>query len=236
MTAPDLGRCNRCGWPLKATIKEGCTEGNCEQRPLPPIREVKAPVDVVVEALARVAEQMIEDGQDERMVALAGGRFIVASIEPKEDEQAAGVCDVNAVRATIRRAAVVLIERFSDGRLLCVWNRRYNGWSLPGGKVEGSETPEAAAVRELFEETGLVTEERYCEPVFDGPHGIEVEASRGSRVHIFRVDSHWNHPPHEREPGCPVTWFTREEFLKASPFASLYERVFALVLPEAGAK
>jgi hypothetical protein len=36
---PDVPRCNRCGWPLKATIEEGCTEGNCSQRPLPPICE-----------------------------------------------------------------------------------------------------------------------------------------------------------------------------------------------------
>jgi hypothetical protein len=28
-------RCRVCGWPLKATIQEGCVPGNCSQRPLP---------------------------------------------------------------------------------------------------------------------------------------------------------------------------------------------------------
>jgi hypothetical protein len=27
-------RCPTCGWPLKATIEEGCTAGNCSERPL----------------------------------------------------------------------------------------------------------------------------------------------------------------------------------------------------------
>ncbi len=40
MPAPrlDPSRCNRCGWPLKADIMDGCVEGNCSLRPLPPVR------------------------------------------------------------------------------------------------------------------------------------------------------------------------------------------------------
>ncbi|MGH8383954.1 MAG: NUDIX hydrolase [Pseudomonas sp.] len=32
-------------------------------------------------------------------------------------------------------------------------------WALPGGKIEPSETPAEAAMRELAEETGLVTDD-----------------------------------------------------------------------------
>ena len=42
----------------------------------------------------------------------------------------------------MNRAAVSYVER-SDGRILCVWNSRYGGWTLPGGKVEEGETVEA---------------------------------------------------------------------------------------------
>lgn len=39
-----------------------------------------------------------------------------------------------------------------DNVVLTRHHRR--GWEMPGGKVEPGETPEEAAVRELFEETG----------------------------------------------------------------------------------
>jgi hypothetical protein len=29
------GVCNRCGWPLKADPKDGCTKDNCSMRPMP---------------------------------------------------------------------------------------------------------------------------------------------------------------------------------------------------------
>lgn len=60
---------------------------------------------------------------------------------------------------TVLVSAVALIDR--DGRVLLA--QRPEGksmaglWEFPGGKVEGSETPEAALVRELYEELGIET-------------------------------------------------------------------------------
>ena len=60
------------------------------------------------------------------------------------------------VSDTGERAGVVAIN---DGRVLLV--RQYRllindlSWEIPGGKVDPGESPEAAAVRECFEETGI---------------------------------------------------------------------------------
>jgi 8-oxo-dGTP diphosphatase len=53
-------------------------------------------------------------------------------------------------------AAVVFDE---EGRVLLVKeNYGKHRWSLPGGAIESDETPEEAALRETYEETGTVVE------------------------------------------------------------------------------
>lgn len=57
-------------------------------------------------------------------------------------------------------AAAVIIQ---DGRLLLVRRRVTEGslsWQFPAGQIESDESPEDAAVRETFEETGLVVAAR----------------------------------------------------------------------------
>lgn len=61
----------------------------------------------------------------------------------QRDETSAGGLVVD--KETMR--AVIIGRRSHRGRLL---------WSLPKGHVEEGETPEEAALREVFEETGLV--------------------------------------------------------------------------------
>lgn len=52
----------------------------------------------------------------------------------------------------IRAAGGVVVR---DGRVLVVHRTRYDDWSLPKGKLQEGETWEAAAAREIAEETGL---------------------------------------------------------------------------------
>jgi ADP-ribose pyrophosphatase YjhB (NUDIX family) len=130
----------------------------------------------------------------------------------------------------VNRAAVSYVER-GDGRILCVWNSRYGGWTLPGGKVEEGETIQAAQERELYEETGLRTLK--ATPLYTAETCVkDAPEDRGRMVHVFRVDTKpagWDAPAREMETGRPVTWFTREEFLRWSPFAVFYAGMFEVL-------
>ena len=55
-------------------------------------------------------------------------------------------------------AAGGIVSRRLDGQeqILVVHRPRYDDWSLPKGKLDGSETLRDAALREVLEETGLV--------------------------------------------------------------------------------
>ena len=40
-------------------------------------------------------------------------------------------------------------------KVLLVKHKKYNKWLQPGGHIEENETPEEAAIREVYEETGI---------------------------------------------------------------------------------
>lgn len=123
-------------------------------------------------------------------------------------------------------AAVSVVEHPSrEDTYLCVWNKRYSGWGLPGGKVEDGESPADGQERELREETGCGTGERHL--VYVGEHNIPVAAARGSVVYVYRVEVIGT--PREAEEGCPVQWLGEEYFLANSPFVSFYRGVFDFI-------
>lgn len=68
----------------------------------------------------------------------------------------------------MKRAAcmVVPVER---GRIVAVHNPGRRGWNLPGGNVERGESFKRAAIRECYEETGVLVRE--CFLLFRGRDG-----------------------------------------------------------------
>lgn len=52
-----------------------------------------------------------------------------------------------ACMALVQNGEILLVRQLYRGELI---------WTFPGGKIEPGETPEAAAIREVREETGLI--------------------------------------------------------------------------------
>lgn len=82
-------------------------------------------------------------------------------------------------------------------------------WDLPVGKNDPGEPITATAVRELYEETGIIVEpdDLRVAHVIHGARG--VEAPNGFVTIVFTAH-HWAGEPHNREPGkhAQVQWIS----------------------------
>lgn len=72
-----------------------------------------------------------------------------------------------------------------EGRVLLVKHTYLHGWWLPGGGVDRGETTQAAVVRELREEAGLIAR---SEPRLLSVHSNE-RFFPGDHVLVFRIDA-----------------------------------------------
>jgi 8-oxo-dGTP pyrophosphatase MutT (NUDIX family) len=118
------------------------------------------------------------------------------------------------------QAALCVIER--EGKVLCVWNHRYQTWGLPGGGVEMGEQPEVAALRELEEEVGVRA--TTCDFITSGPSPHDFAWV----LFAYRV-TEYEGEPRAVEPDCPITWLPREHLLATSFFAPFLRQVFERV-------
>lgn len=122
----------------------------------------------------------------------------------------------------MRRASVVLVQNYA-GDYLVVWNRRFGGWTLPGGKQEPGESDQETAARELDEETGFLYSPEAFEKVWEGVN--RVQGSDDMYVVVFQVKDRLNEAiDGPCEPGCPIGWLSGEDILRWSPFAEFYRR------------
>jgi len=94
---------------------------------------------------------------------------------------------LNDTSAPIEVGAVIV--RDDQGRVLMAQRKPHQKsggyWEIPGGKLEGAETPAQAAMRELTEETGLVADPASLKPYSVHTHVFET---RTIRLHLFLAD------------------------------------------------
>jgi 8-oxo-dGTP pyrophosphatase MutT (NUDIX family) len=73
-----------------------------------------------------------------------------------------------------------------DGFVLLIYHPFINEWMQPGGHIDEGEEPIQAAIREVFEETGVICEplEEYLNPIDIDLHEIPENPKKGEGRHL----------------------------------------------------
>jgi 8-oxo-dGTP pyrophosphatase MutT (NUDIX family) len=82
--------------------------------------------------------------------------------------------------------SVTILVRDEQDHLLLVRQSDPPIWSTPGGAIEPGEVPADAAVREVWEETGLQVDLTHLVGAFGGPEFV-TEYSNGDRVSYVMI-------------------------------------------------
>lgn len=124
----------------------------------------------------------------------------------------------------IRPIVATIAAVFHEDRILLV--RRANPpdagrWGFPGGKIDGGETIEHAAARELLEETGVQADARQ---VFTAVDAFDRDAAGRLRQHfvLIAVLCEWRSgEPIAGDDALEARWFDMEELDHAGLALSL---------------
>ena len=120
----------------------------------------------------------------------------------------------------VQRVAAYNVCVDDDGRLLmCRLSAitvRPGAWTLPGGGIDFGEHPEAAALRELAEETGLVGRIVELLAVVSFPRAVRMHAGVEEEYHsvriVYRTEIVGGDLRHETDESTDrAAWCTRED-------------------------
>ena len=119
-------------------------------------------------------------------------------------------------------ASAFIIDPYTK-KILLIKHKRNGKWTQPGGHMEGNETPEETALREVYEETGLrvrLLGERFPrEDDFIRPLGIQKNRKtlEDGEMHMH-IDIIYAAVPNDDndvklnvEESDDIRWFSREE-------------------------
>ena len=116
-----------------------------------------------------------------------------------------------------------------QGRFLLIHHRKLNRWVAPGGKIEQQETPDQAAIRECWEETGIrIDLFGKKTPVQGGlicPYGIQLNSvipnlrDHVDLIYLGQPQANQTLNRSERETSA-IGWFTLQEILRMETYPS----------------
>lgn len=74
----------------------------------------------------------------------------------------------------------------NDGKALLIFHPYIKQWFQPGGHIDDGEAPIQAAIREVFEETGVVCESlsEFLDPIDIDLHEIPTNLKKGEGAHL----------------------------------------------------
>lgn len=119
----------------------------------------------------------------------------------------------------LQMPSVTIVTFNEEGKILLMHHRYTGSWVAPGGSIEPGETPADAAVREMYEETGLIVDLVSIKGVYGGPEFV-VDYPNGDKTSyvmiVFKADKISGRLEAIDNETKELKYFTLDEALKLS--------------------